>query len=139
VVGLVEGVVVGGLTVAAGVVRLRGVVVVVGLFAGLLTGLAGLFAERSVLPPIIPPPVTPPSCWPRATLALARIKMEHRQMNRRAQGISIDVTPAALIGSAGTARVIYYRTEVACVGMFIGRLFGVRAVEGGCSRPVFIG
>ena len=67
--------------VVAGVVRLRGVVVVaVGLLAGLV---AGLVEGRLVLPPIVPPPVMPPaSCCASATLpVVSRNTIADRLMN----------------------------------------------------------
>ena len=89
-------VVLGRLTgVAAGVVRFRGVVVVVGLLAGLL---AGLVEGLLVLPPIMPPPVMPPgSCCAIATLA-NRNMLADRPMNRGRVRVGITFSPAAWTG-----------------------------------------
>jgi hypothetical protein len=86
--------------VVAGVVRLRGVVVVAGLLAGLL---AGLVEGRLVLPPIMPPPVIPlGSCCAIATLPLAnRNTIADRPMNRGRVRIGMFVFSCCATGMGG--------------------------------------
>jgi hypothetical protein len=112
VVGVVV-VVAGRLTGVVGVVRRRGGVVVdVGLFAGLVAG-------RPVLPPIMPPPVTPPgSCCASATLLVVINRTADRQSTRGAGDMTFS---PAFNSEIGERRIrIIVKNERAWERLFCG-------------------